>query len=259
MSNQNFAQVCDRFLQHGKILKNFQPTTIQGYRDIFALFVKSTNIISLDELSTELIENFLSDGRITRNWSACTYRTYYKRFRAFCNWLLKKKLISNNYTDDIDKPPLEKRLPVYLSPEQCETLLETAYHLKYKYKTEGVRNRALIGMMIFAGLRLSEIANLKRLDVDLDARVITVRQGKWNKDRQIPISLRLHYFLVEYTEYRGKKASKHIHFFSSVARDEPLGPRGIQVICKVLKASSGIVFSPQVLRHTFATHTACLK
>ena len=150
---------------------------------------------------------------------------------------------------------MEKRLPTYLSPEQCEKLLETAYHLNYKYKSEGIRNRALIGMMILAGLRLSEVANLKRLDVDLDTHVITVRQGKCNKDRQIPISSRLHFFLSEYSDVRFKGRSKHIHFFSSVARDESLGARGIQNICKMLRVAAGIDFSPQILRHTFATHT----
>ena len=255
MSSQDFNAACDQFLQHGKIFKNFQPATIQGYRDIFSLFVKMTNITTVDELSTEMIETFLVEGRHSRGWSVCTFRTYLKRLRAFCNWLVKKKYISENYTDDIDKPPLEKRLPTYLSPEKCEALLETAYHLNYKHKTEGIRNRALIGMMILAGLRLSEVANLKYLDVDLDTHVITVRQGKCNKDRQVPISSRLHFFLSEYADLRFKRRSKHIHFFSSVARDEPLGARGIQNICKMLRVAAGIEFSPQILRHTFATHT----
>lgn len=255
MSSKQFDLACDQFLQHGKIFKNFQPTTIKGYRDIFSLFKQMTEVETIDVLSTEMIEAFLSEGRLQRNWSACTFRTYYKRMRAFCNWLVKKKYIPENYTDNIDKPPLEKRLPTYLSPDQCETLLETAYHLQYKYKSEGVRNRALIAMLIFAGLRLSEASNLKRHDVDLLTKVITVRQGKWNKDRQIPISSRLHFFLSDYAELRRKQKSKHIYFFSSVARDEPLGPRGIQVICKMLQARSGVSFSPQILRHTFATHT----
>ncbi len=168
MPPNDFPKICDQYLQHGKVIKNFQPATINGYRSAFALFAKMTDIKSLQTLSPELIEQFLYNGRVDRNWSACTFRTYYKQLRAFCNWCVKKKLISHNYTDNIDKPPLEKRLPKYLTPEQCERLLETAYHLKYHFKSEGIRNRAIIGIMIFAGLRLSEIANLKRLDIDLN-------------------------------------------------------------------------------------------
>jgi site-specific recombinase XerD len=255
MNPNDFPKICDQYLQHGKIFKNFQPATIRGYRTTFALFEKMTGIKSLQTLSPELIERFLYDGRIDRKWSVCTFRTYHKQLRAFCNWCVKKKLIPNNYTDNIDKPQLEKRLPKHLTPEQSETLLETAYHLKYHFKIENIRNRAIIGVMIFAGLRLSEIANLKRLDVDLTNEVITVRQGKWNKDRQIPIASRLMYFLVDYVEARGKAESRHVHFFSSVARDKPMGAHGIQVMCKKIKDRSGIAFSPQVLRHTFATLT----
>jgi len=255
MISNDFPRICDQFLQHGKILKNFQPATLSGYRSTFALFEKMTGIEKLETLSPELIERFLYDGRIKRNWSVCTFRTYHKQLRAFCNWCVKKELISHNYTDKIDKPPLEKRLPKYLTPKQCEMLLETAYHLKYHFKIEGVRNRAIIAIMIFAGLRLSEIANLKRLDVDLDIGVVKVRQGKWNKDRQIPIASRLLYFLQEYVDAKGKLNGQHIHFFSSVARNQPIGAHGIQVMCRNLKNKSGIDFSPQILRHTFATHT----
>ena len=152
MKTNNLLAVRDQFLQHGKVIKNFQPTTIKGYRVMFGLFVKMTNVETLDQLSTEVIEQFLHDGRVDRNWSVCTFRTYFKQLRAFCNWCVKKKLLPRNYTDNIDKPPLEKRLPKYLSPEQCELVLETAYHLKYHYKSEGVRNRALIATIIFAGL-----------------------------------------------------------------------------------------------------------
>jgi len=254
MVHSNFRLICDQFLQHGKTFKNFQPATIRGYRDTFSHFINSTNILDLKEFSPEMIETFLSDGRVNRNWSVCTFRTYHKRFRAFCNWLVKKKYIDSNYTDEIDKPPLERRLPKYLTVEQAEQLLETAYHLKYTYRIEHIRNRTIIGIMIFAGLRLSEIANLKRLDVDLTSGVIHVRQGKCNKDRQVPISSRLMFFLQEYVQAKPKK-SHHIHFFSSVHSDDPISAHAIQRICRKLKDRSGVDFSPQILRHTFATHT----
>jgi integrase/recombinase XerD len=255
MKTISFDLACDKFLQNGKILKNFQPATIAGYRSCFALFAKQTGIVELQSFSPELIEKFLYAGRVERNWSVCTYRTYHKQLRAFCNWCVKKKLIPYDYTKDIDRPPLERKLPEFLSPEQSETLLETAYHLNYHYKIEGIRNRAILGVMLFAGLRLSEVANLKRQHIDLDNQVLTVRQGKWNKDRQIPISSRLMYFLLEYVEAQGKSGRKHIHFFSAIGRDEPLGAHGIQVMCQKIRQRSGVKFSPHVLRHTFATLT----
>jgi len=253
MDQHSFTQTYDRFLQHGKIIKNYSPHTIKSYRAAFRLFEKMTGIKSLGTVSPELIERFLYDGRIDRNWSVCTFRTYHKQLRAFCNWCVKKKLIKYNYTDRIDKPALQKRLPQCLTPEQSERLLETAYHMKYRYKIEGIRNRAILGVMLFAGLRLSEIANLKRRDVDMETETITVRQGKWNKGRQIPIASRLMFFLHEYVSFQKRKDSQHIHFFSKANCDLPLGARGIQLLCRKIKIRSGVDFYPHMLRHTFAT------
>jgi len=168
MKSDDFNLIFDLYLQHGKIFKNFQPATIKSYRSTFNFFTRSANVKTLSDLSPQVIESFLHDGRKNRNWSVVTFRTYLKHIRAFCNWCMKKKYIPYNYTDEIDKPPLEKKLPKYLMPDACELLLETAYHLPYTYKVEGVRNRAIIAMMIFSGLRLSEICKLKRLDVDLE-------------------------------------------------------------------------------------------
>ncbi len=253
MKSDNFTLVLDQFLQHGQIYKNFQPETIKGYRSTFKLFAKMTNIEHLSQLSKAMIERFLYDGRIDRNWSVSTFLTYYKQLRAFCNWCVKKDLISENYTDGIDKPPAEFKLPKVLTEAQSEKILEVAYHMTYYFKIENIRNRAILAIMLFAGLRLTEVANLKRLDVDFENQTITVRQGKWNKDRQIPIASRLRYFLHEYVEARGKSESGHIHFFSSVKRDKPIFPRGIQLICRKVRDKSGVKFSPHMLRHTFAT------
>ena len=255
MRDVNFAQICDDFLQYGKVIKNYQPATITGYRVTFKLFQEMTDIESLGVLSQEMIERFLYDGRLERDWSACTFRSYLKQLRAFCNWCVKRGLISENYTNGIDKPPLERRLPQCLSAEQCERIFEYAYHLKYHFKTEGIRNRAILGTMIFAGLRLSEVVNLKRLDVDLKSGTITVRQGKWNKDRQIPIATRLMYFLQEYADTLSKTPSRHVSFFSKVNGDIPLQARGVQNICRKVSNRSGVYFTPHMLRHTFATMT----
>ena len=255
MNTKSFDYTCDRFLEHGRIFKNFQPATINGYRHAFRLFAKITGVTQMEDLNKQVIEQFLYEGRTTRNWSVVTFRSYHKNLRAFCNWCVKQNIISENYTDGIEKPPKERKLPKYLTPDQCEEILDVAYHLDYYCKIEAVRNRALLALMIFAGLRLSEIANLKRRDVDFQTETITVRQGKWNKDRQIPIASRLMYFLMEYAEVKSKKTSQHIYYFSSAKKDVPLQTRGIQLVCRRVKECSGIDFSPQMLRHTFATLT----
>ena len=109
--------------------------------------------------------------------------------------------------------------------------------------------------MMLAGLRLSEVINLKSQDVDLVNKAITVRNGKWGKDRMIPINARLNYYLQEYYRWRNCKHTNTAHFFLAICRSQPLCARGVQTICRKVRTSSGVSFSPQVLRHTFATLT----
>ena len=58
MCDAKFAQVCDDFLQYGKVIKNYQPATITGYRVAFKLFQEMTGIETLGVLSQEMIERF---------------------------------------------------------------------------------------------------------------------------------------------------------------------------------------------------------
>ena len=63
MKSDDFNLICDLYLQHGKIFKNFQPATIKSYRSTFSFFAKASNVETLSDLSPEIIEKFLLDGR----------------------------------------------------------------------------------------------------------------------------------------------------------------------------------------------------
>jgi site-specific recombinase XerD len=69
----------------------------------------------------------------------------------------------------------------------------------------GLRNRALFELMYSSGLRVSEAANLIIGDIDFINRMILVRQGKWGKDRVVPVSVVAMKFLRKYTGGRRKK------------------------------------------------------
>jgi site-specific recombinase XerD len=72
-----------------------------------------------------------------------------------------------------------RKLPVVLSPEEVERMLEAAPGLKYK---------AALSVAYGAGLRVSEIISLKISDIDSARMVIRVEQGKGNKDRYVMLS-----------------------------------------------------------------------
>ena len=79
----------------------------------------------------------------------------------------------------IVKQPQE--LPVVLTPEEVLLLLESA---------PGPRDKAALAVAYGAGLRVSEVVNLKVSDIDSERMVLRIEQGKGKKDRMVPVGLR---------------------------------------------------------------------
>ena len=81
-------------------------------------------------------------------------------------------------TKDAKSQPYSKRLPRYLSHQQMLALMEHAPHPAAK---------TVFMIQYRAGLRVGEATNLRRRDVDLYEGMLTVRQGKGNRDREVPL------------------------------------------------------------------------
>jgi integrase/recombinase XerD len=108
------------------------------------------------------------------------------------------------------------RLPRSLSPDERRALLAQPSR---RYPT-GIRNRALMATMLYAGLRCSEALALRPRDVDLSAYLLRVVQGKGKKDRVVPIDLTLEPHLLE---WRARRPAGPRFFLTLQGR--PLGDR----------------------------------
>lgn len=127
---------------------------------------------------------------------------------------------------------------------------ETRKFLKEVELHGNKRDKLIIGLMLYAGLRSSEILNLRYKDIEISPRkgVLTIRNAKGNKTRKIPISLKLRGVFEEFFEACGNTQNKDSKLF--------FGQRGEltdlnQIIEKYSKKSQ-VPVHPHVLRHTFA-------
>jgi len=69
------------------------------------------------------------------------------------------------------------------------------------------RNRAIIGVLLYCGLRRSEVLGLQINDVDLKAGWLRVRSGKGMKDRLIPLLPEVSSMIADWLEFRPEVAS----------------------------------------------------
>jgi len=153
---------------------------------------------------------------------------------------------------DIDRIPLpryEKKLPAILSKPEVKALLEAPRSLK---------QRAMLATMYAAGLRVSEVANLKVSDLDRDRRVIWVRGGKGRKDRQVMLSEALREVLVAY--WLRQRPTDWL--FPGRKQDCPITSDSIFKACVAAAKKAGInkTVHPHSLRHALpsARHATTL-
>ena len=199
------------------------------------------------------IEHWLMSGRMERNWKAWTYIGYWKSFHCFFKWLEKKEVIEENFMKYIEKPRLEKPLPRRLTQEQAHYVLSSVSSIKWRYTYEKIRNYTIIGMMLYTGMRKSEILHLKIEHIDFAQNTIFIASGKGKKDRIIPLCSRLRAIIQSYIREREHMKRDSPYFFLSAQKGNPLPEKTIATLFKTLRETTGLDFSPHSLRHTFAT------
>jgi len=145
-----------------------------------------------------------------------------------------------NYLSDktIEIPKREKKLPVVLSKKEIEKMIILTTNLKH---------RLVIVLLYSAGLRVSELINLKFEDIDFYRNLIHIKKGKGSKDRITLLSKKTKSFLRDYGLGQGL-------IFNSKARKYSI--RAVESIIKKTAKKAGIIknVTPHILRHSFATH-----
>lgn len=98
--------------------------------------------------------------------------------------------------------PRRRPLPHIYSPEELRSLLAGTALLSRRHSMRGATMHAMIGLGASSGLRISEVANLDRVDVDLQTGVLSIRRSKFNKDRLVPVHPSTRVVLQQYAERR---------------------------------------------------------
>tara|TARA_Y100000310_G_scaffold345697_1_gene468452 strand:- start:1998 stop:2825 length:828 start_codon:yes stop_codon:yes gene_type:complete len=217
-----------------KISKN-SDHTIRNYIDankkLFKFSNKLPNEIDIDDVKLYMAE------KLTER-SSTTIIVFLAALKYSFSNILQKDI-----TAGIKRPKKEKRIPSVLTKEEIKKLLTTISNKKSK----------LITTLIYAaGLRVSELVNLKVDDLNFEELIGHVRQGKGKKDRIFNLPENLTKFLKKQVETQKKDNQEYL--FSG--RNKQLSTRNIQKIVSSAAKKAKIEKSvhPHTLRHSFATH-----
>jgi len=185
----------------------------------------------------------------------------YKAIRSFIKYLSINGYCSRDLISEISELKPRRVYPAkrsHCTLEQFELLLnESKKRCNGQSEYDMILNVATIATMGFAGLRVSELCNLRLQDVDLINRKLFVYLGKGKKSRYVGICKVLQGYLANYIRKRPK--TKLENFFVTKSNNEKAVPFERHLVARRIKRLAkrlGIDISPHGLRRTFATIAA---
>ncbi len=171
--------------------------------------------------------------------------------RGFLGWCVDLGLMSGNPAELLDGPKLPRVLPNVLSRDEVLRLIDAPD----RHNRLGRRDHAMLELMYASGLRVSELVNLRPLDIDLQSGVVRVF-GKGRKERLIPMHARAVAVMDDYLQnVRPDFMPQESRVFLNRS-GKGLTRQGVWKLIRryAFEARIGRDISPHTLRHTFATH-----
>lgn len=217
------------------VVRNYSPKTIKSYTSCLREYLRWVGFDHQNP-DVDMIRRFLVMKQ-ERGFAPQSVNLYLNAVKFFYHQVLKV-----NRPIDLKFSKRTKKLPIVLSRAEIERLIVVTQNLKHKI---------LLAMAYAAGLRISEVLDLKVKDVLLDEGLIHIKEAKGKKDRLTLLSDKLTGDLK--VLMNGKMANDYV--FES-ERGGKLASRTASKIFENAMKKSGIIKEATFhsLRHSFATH-----
>ena len=240
----------DDYAYYLGVERAMSPNTVSAYCSDVQAFMSSPFATDLEGLGSDELTDYLAS--CSEMLSKRSQARLLSSLTSFFDWLVKEGKRQDNPCDKVDAPKLGRYLPVVLSVEEVNAIIESVD----TGIPSGARDRAILEVLYGCGLRVSEASSLRISQVFLEEGFVRV-VGKGDKERLVPM---------------GESAAEAFGQWLAV-RPEPDGPQysdiaflnrfGRQLsrvsIFKMIKKQAllaGVTkeISPHTFRHSFATH-----
>lgn len=244
----------NEFLQYIQYEKNYSSHTVLSYHTDLLQFC------SFLQIAPEQFDPLTVGSQQIRQWvlslmneklSARSLSRKISTLKSFWRFLIRRGYANQNPTLKIILPKTKKPLPAFFKESEMSEVLENPF---IPDSFEPVRDQLILNVFYMTGIRLSELINIKDLDVDLAEGSLRVI-GKRNKQRIIPIGESLIKVIEHYIALRNDEVEKLETYLFVRKNGKKMYPKMVYNL--VHNTMSGISSlhkrSPHVLRHTFAT------
>jgi len=232
----NFKRCPESYLDKLQ-LKHYANNTVRTYVSCFENFINYYKDKEINDINENDVRNYLK--QLAQNkWS----NSYINQSINSIKFYYEAVLGMPNRFYSIERPRKQLKLPIVLSIEEVNSIVNSTNNIKHK---------CILSTLYSAGLRRSELINLKLNDIDSKRMVIKINDSKGNKDRYTLLSNNLLTDLRNYyLEYKPKT-----YLFEGV-NGSKYSVASVANILKYSAKNAGIRkhITPHTLRHSFATH-----
>jgi len=230
----NLPQAYYNMLDQKRYSANTKVTYIAYFKDYVRYFEGK----NLEEIPLEEINTYILDLIRNKNISASQQNQRINSIKFYYEKVLGYDKIKYN----IERPKSSTSLPNTLSVAEIKRMLDV---------TKNIKHKCIISLLYSAGLRRSELTDLRLENILSDQMKIKIKSSKGNKDRYVGLSNHLLELLREYfVDYRPK-----VWLIEGQNKEQYSGTSILHVV-KNSARKAGIFrrVTPHMLRHSFATH-----
>lgn len=242
------------FLDTLKFEKRYSAHTLKAYEDDLIQFsdflITDFGGVDLPSINSSMVRSWLASLK-DAGLSAKSINRKISSLKSFFKYQLVSGVLNKTPMTDVRSPRIAKKLPVYVQQSEMEApvLLPEGFN--------GLTHKLLVAILYSTGIRLSELINLKEIDIDAHTSTLKVL-GKGKKERIIPVSPELIEEVRTYQVEKGQLAECDRKYLLVNDAGRKLYPK---YVYRAVKSYLGQLTtqqkrSPHVLRHTFATHLA---
>lgn len=244
------------FLDYLRFEKRYSQHTVISYQNDLEQFFSYLHHQYQGTGINDIVPAFIRSWLAEMKNDAMTAKSLNRKIsslRSFFKYHIRMGTVTTSPMWSVVTPKISKRLPEFVKESDMKDIFQ---YLQFPDNWKGKTDRLLLLLFYQTGMRLSELVNLKEVQVDSSKQVIKVL-GKGNKERVVPVSAEL---IHQFKEYRQAKR-KEIENFDPVylfVLENGKKLYSKYVYLGVKKYLSEVTTlnkkSPHILRHTFATH-----
>lgn len=236
--NEEQSELLKKFEQW-LLSKRYSPNTIKTYTEALITFLKYFHDKPIAEIGNDDVITFNNQYILSKKLSGSYQNQFVNAVKLAFRQVQEKRLD----VELIHRPRNPNPLPNVLSKEEVKLILNSLQNTKHI---------AMLSLIYGCGLRSGELLNLKPEHIDVNRKLLIIKEAKGKKDRIAPLSNKLIEMLGLYLN--SYKPTKYI--FEGQVAGTPYDQRSLQQVLKQSLAKAGIKKPVTLhwLRHSYATH-----